>query len=100
MSLGRADCFDCFNRCCNLTQLLTRAKHVSYTDPLHCNLPASLRRVEKMGDSAMSMVLNAKMQDRRRTRPLTAMQERLFFGALFVIAALIQVAAVWVQFVG
>jgi hypothetical protein len=47
----------------------------------------------------MSMVLNAKMQDRRRSRPLTAMQERLFFGALFVIAALVQVAAVWVQIV-
>jgi hypothetical protein len=48
----------------------------------------------------MSMVLNAKMQDRRRSRPLTGTQERLFFGALFVIAALVQVAAVWVHIVG
>jgi hypothetical protein len=39
-------------------------------------------------------VQNAKMPARRR-RPLTATQERLFFGALFVIAALVQAGVVW-----
>jgi hypothetical protein len=49
------------------------------------------------GDTAMSTttVQNARMQGKRRSRPLTAKQERLFFGALFAIAALIQVGVVW-----
>jgi hypothetical protein len=77
--------------------------HEVETPLLHCSTrlqPACLAAAgREEGGSAMSMVLNAKMQDRRRSRPLTAMQERLFFGALFVIAALVQVAAVWVQIV-
>jgi hypothetical protein len=44
-------------------------------------------------------VQNAKLQDKRRSRPLTATQERLFFGALFVIAALVQAGVVWAQIV-
>ena len=40
---------------------------------------------------------NAKMPAKRRSRPLTAMQERLFFGAMFAIAALVQVGVVWTQ---
>ena len=42
---------------------------------------------------------NAKTQVKRRSRPLTAMQERLFFGALFAIAALVQVGVVWTQII-
>jgi len=41
----------------------------------------------------MSTVQNAKMPAKRRSRPLTSMQERLLFGALFAIAALVQVGA-------
>jgi hypothetical protein len=47
----------------------------------------------------MSMDQNAKTQSRRRSRPLTAAQERLLFGALFAIAALVQVGVVWAQIV-
>ncbi len=47
----------------------------------------------------MSTVQNAEMQAKRRSRPLTAMQERLFFGALFAIAALVQVGVVWAQII-
>jgi hypothetical protein len=43
----------------------------------------------------MSTVQNAKTQTKRHARPLTAAQERLFFGALFAIAALVQVGIVW-----
>lgn len=45
----------------------------------------------------MSPVQNAETQTKRRSHPLTAAQERLFFGVLFVIAALIQIGAVWTQ---
>jgi hypothetical protein len=45
----------------------------------------------------MSMVQNTKTPGGRHSRPLTAMQERLFFGALFAIAALVQVGVVWMQ---
>jgi len=45
----------------------------------------------------MSVVQNAKTQAKRRSRPLSAAQERLFFGALFVVAALLQIGAVWTQ---
>lgn len=44
-------------------------------------------------------VRNEKTHGRRRTRPLTAKQERLFFGALFAIAALVQVSVVWAQII-
>lgn len=44
-------------------------------------------------------VQNAKMPAKRRSRPLTAMQERLLFGALFAIAALVQVSVVWAQII-
>jgi hypothetical protein len=47
----------------------------------------------------MSMDQNANRQYRRRARPLTAAQERLFFGALFAIAALVQVGVVWAQII-
>ena len=43
----------------------------------------------------MSMDQNATTQVKRRSRPLSAGQERLFFGALFAIAALVQIGAVW-----
>jgi hypothetical protein len=45
----------------------------------------------------MSVNQNAETQAKRRSRPLTATQERLFFGALFAIAALVQVGVVWMQ---
>jgi hypothetical protein len=63
--------------------------------------PASLAggEAESEGDPAMSMVQNEKTQGKRRPRPLTSLQERLFFGALFVIAALVQVSVVWAQIV-
>jgi hypothetical protein len=81
-------------------QSLTVAKHPSYTSSLHCSLPASLWRVEIKGDWAMSTtVQNEKTQGKRRSRPLTARQERLFFGALFAIAALVQVSVVWAQII-
>ena len=48
----------------------------------------------------MSVVSNAETQTRRRSRPLTAAQERLFFGALFAVAALVQIAAIWVTATG
>jgi hypothetical protein len=41
----------------------------------------------------MSTVQDATTQAKRRSRPLTSIQERLFFGALFAIAALVQVGA-------
>jgi len=44
-------------------------------------------------------VENARIESKRRSRPLTAAQERLFFGALFVIAAVVQVGVVWAQIV-
>jgi hypothetical protein len=44
----------------------------------------------------MSTDQNAETQSRRRSRPLTAAQERLFFGALFAVAALVQIGAVWI----
>jgi hypothetical protein len=44
-------------------------------------------------------VQNEKTQGKRRSRPLTARQERLFFGALFAIAALVQVSVVWAQII-
>jgi hypothetical protein len=44
-------------------------------------------------------VQNAKMQGKRRSRPLTVRQERLFFGALFAIAALVHVSVVWAQII-
>jgi hypothetical protein len=47
----------------------------------------------------MSIDQNAKTQSRRRSRPLTAVQERLFFGALFAVAALIQIGAVWMPMI-
>lgn len=47
----------------------------------------------------MSTVQNAKTQAKRRSRPLTSRQERLFFGALFAIAALLQVGVVCAQIV-
>jgi hypothetical protein len=47
----------------------------------------------------MSVDLNAKTQSKRRSRPLTAAQERLFFGALFAVAALIQIGAVWMPMI-
>jgi hypothetical protein len=43
----------------------------------------------------MSVEQNAKTQAKRRSRPLTAAQERLFFGALFAVAAIVQVGAVF-----
>jgi hypothetical protein len=43
----------------------------------------------------MSVDRNARTQARRRSHPLTAAQERLFFGALFAIAAVVQIGAVW-----
>ena len=47
----------------------------------------------------MSTVQDAKMQTKRRSRPLTSLQERLFLGALFAIAALVQVGVVWVHII-
>lgn len=47
----------------------------------------------------MSTVENEKTQGKRRSRPLTSLQERLFFGALFVVAALVQVGVVWAQII-
>jgi hypothetical protein len=47
----------------------------------------------------MSTDQNAKKQSRWRSRPLTAAQERLFFGALFAVAALIQIGAVWMPMI-
>ena len=44
-------------------------------------------------------VQTAKTQTKRRSRPLSATQERLFFGALFVIAAVVQVGVVWAQII-
>ena len=101
ISNGQANCFDCFRRCCNLIQLLTLAKHPPYMDLLHCNLPARGGRVKTEGVLAMTTisVQTAKTQATRRSRPLTATQERLFFGALFVIAAVVQVGVVWAQIV-
>ena len=43
----------------------------------------------------MSMDQDATTQAKRRSRPLSVGQERLFFGALFAIAALVQIGAVW-----
>jgi hypothetical protein len=43
----------------------------------------------------MSLVQDAKTQAKRRSRPLTAAQERLFFGALVAVAVLFQLGAVW-----
>jgi hypothetical protein len=43
----------------------------------------------------MSADQNAKRQPKRRQRPLTAAQELLLFGALFAVAALVQIGAVW-----
>jgi hypothetical protein len=37
---------------------------------------------------------------RQRRRPLTASQERLFFGVAFGLAFLIQIAAVWAPLLG
>jgi len=54
-------------------------------------------RAETKEGSAMSPVQNAKTQTKRRSHPLTAAQERLFFCVLFLIAALIQIGAVWTQ---
>src|SRR5215813_8585879 len=53
------------------------------------------------GGLAMSTttVRNEKTHGKRRPRPLTARQERLFFGALFAIAALVQVGVVWAQII-
>jgi hypothetical protein len=45
----------------------------------------------------MSVEQNARTQARRHSRPLTAAQERLFFGALFALAALVQIGAVWIR---
>jgi len=45
----------------------------------------------------MSTVQNAKTQSKRHSRPLTTAQERLFFGALFAIAALVQVGVAWMH---
>ncbi len=42
----------------------------------------------------MSVQQNAETQAKRRSRPLTAAQERLFFGALFAVAAIVQIGAV------
>lgn len=47
----------------------------------------------------MSVVQNAKTQAKRRSRPLSAAQERLFFGALFIVAALVQIGAVWMTMI-
>ena len=47
----------------------------------------------------MSTGQNAKTQSRRHSRPLTAAQERLLFGALFAIAALVQIGAVWMPMI-
>lgn len=47
----------------------------------------------------MSTVRNEKTQGKRRSRPLTSVQERLFFSALFVIATVVQVGVVWAQIV-
>lgn len=47
----------------------------------------------------MSVDQNAKTQAKRRQRPLTAVQERLFFGALFALAALVQIGAVWMPLI-
>ena len=47
----------------------------------------------------MSTVQEAKMPGKRRSRPLTGAQERLFFGALFVIAVLFQAGVVWAHIV-
>ena len=47
----------------------------------------------------MSVDPNAKRQAKRRSRPLTATQERLFFGALFVVIALVQIGAVWMPMI-
>jgi len=47
----------------------------------------------------MSVDQNAKTQSRRRPRPLTAAQERLFFGALIAVAVLIQIGAVWMPMI-
>ena len=44
-------------------------------------------------------VQSGKKQGKRRSRPLTALQERLLFGALFAIAALVQVGVVWAQII-
>lgn len=46
-----------------------------------------------------TMLQNARMRARRRSRPLTSVQERLFFGVLFAIAVLIQAGAVWSQII-
>ena len=56
---------------------------------------------EFKGDLVMSTttVQNEKTHGKRRPRPLTATQERLFFGALFAIAALVQVGVVWAQII-
>jgi hypothetical protein len=37
---------------------------------------------------------------RRHRRPLTASQERLFFGVAFGLAFLIQIAVVWMPLLG
>ena len=47
----------------------------------------------------MSVDQNANMQARRRSRPLMAMQERLFFGALLAVAVLVQIGAVWMPLI-
>lgn len=52
-------------------------------------------RLKTKEGAAMSVDQNATTQTKRRSRPLSAAQERLFFGALFAIAALVQIGAVW-----
>ena len=47
----------------------------------------------------MSVDQNVKRQARRRSRPLTAAQERLLFGALIAVAALIQIGVVWMPMI-
>jgi len=47
----------------------------------------------------MSVEQNAKRQANRRSRPLTAAQERLLFGALFVVVALVQISVVWMPMI-
>jgi hypothetical protein len=54
---------------------------------------------DQRGLAMSTTVQNEKTQGKRRRRPLTATQERLFFGALFAIAALVQVGVVWAQII-
>jgi len=72
-------------------------KYPSYIGRLDCALPAWLWAcgLKTKEGSAMSMDQDATTQAKRRSRPLSVGQERLFFGALFAIAALVQIGAVW-----